>query len=80
MFKRRAELTDGNGIIVATFNEVCHHHGTTAATVKLRAPLAPFKLQGTESLAISSQRVSLSLCYPWKRATLRAPIFVNSME
>ena len=37
MFKRRAELIDGNGAIVATFNETCHHHGTTVATVKLRA-------------------------------------------
>ena len=52
MFKGRAELTDEKGSVVATFNETCHRHGTTIATVRLRAPLAPFTLQGTESLAI----------------------------
>lgn len=52
MFKGRAELSDEKGAIVATFNETCHEHGNTIATVKLRTPLAPFKLEGTESLAI----------------------------
>jgi hypothetical protein len=58
MFKRRAELIDGTGNVVATFNEACHDHGTTVATVKLHAPLAPFKLQGTESLAIYAKGIS----------------------
>jgi hypothetical protein len=58
MFKRRAELIDGNGAVVATFNETCHDHGSTVATVKLRAPLAPFKLQGTENLAIFAKGIS----------------------
>jgi len=52
MFKARAELTDQKGAVVATFNETCHEYGATVATVKLRSPLAPFTLQGTESLAI----------------------------
>ena len=52
MLKHRAELTDGKGAVVAVFNETCHDFGMTFATVRLRAPLAPFTLQGTESLAI----------------------------
>ena len=52
MFKGRAELIDQNGVVVATFNETCHDYGTTFATVRLRAPLAPFTLQGTELLAL----------------------------
>jgi hypothetical protein len=52
MIKRIAELLDTNGAVVAIFNEVCHPHGTTAATVRLRGTLSPFQLQGTESLAI----------------------------
>jgi hypothetical protein len=47
-----AELVDENGVVVATFNETCHDYGTTFATVRLRAPLAPFTLKGTELLAI----------------------------
>jgi hypothetical protein len=43
-----AELVDENGVVVAT----CHDYGTTFATVRLRAPLAPFTLKGTELLAI----------------------------
>lgn len=52
MFKRRAALVDEKGVVVAAFNETCHDYGATAATVRLRAPLAPFTLQGTESLEI----------------------------
>jgi len=52
MFKRRAELVDGKGVVVAVFNETCHEYGATVATVRLRTPLAPFTLQGTESLEI----------------------------
>ncbi len=52
MSKGRAELINGTGSVVATFNETCHNHGTTVATVRLHAPLAPFTLHGTESLAI----------------------------
>ena len=51
MFKHRADLADEKGAVVAVFNETCHDWGTTV-TVRLRAPLAPFTLQGTESLAI----------------------------
>ncbi len=58
MSKRKAELMDGNGKIVATFNETCHSHGTTVATVKLHSPLAPFNLSGTESLAIYAKGFS----------------------
>jgi hypothetical protein len=58
MFKRRAELIDEKGVVVATFNETCHDYGTTVTTVKLRAPLAPFRLQGTESLAIFAKGIS----------------------
>jgi hypothetical protein len=52
MFKGRAELVNQQGVVVATFTETCHDYGKTVATVKLRAPLAPLTLQGTESLAI----------------------------
>ena len=58
MFKRRAELIDGNGVVVAIFNETCHHYGITLATVKLRAPLGPFNLQGTENLALFAKGIS----------------------
>jgi hypothetical protein len=58
MFKGRAELVDEQENVVATFSETCHDHGRTVATVKLRAPLAPFKLQGTESLAIFAEGIS----------------------
>ena len=58
MFKRRAELTDEKGAVVATLNETCHDYGTTLATVKLRAPLGPFTLQGTENLAIFAKGIS----------------------
>ena len=58
MFKARAELVDEQGVVVATFSETCHDHGRTVATVKLRAPLAPFTLQGTESLAIFAKGIS----------------------
>ena len=33
------KLKDGNGLVVATFNETCHDYGTTVATVRLRSPL-----------------------------------------
>ena len=52
MCKRRAELVDGKGVVVAVFNETCHEYGATVVTVRLRAPLAPITLQGTESLEI----------------------------
>jgi hypothetical protein len=52
MFKRTAELVDDKGVVVAAFNETCHDYRSSVATVRLRAPLAPFLLQGTESLAI----------------------------
>jgi hypothetical protein len=58
MFKGRAELLDQNGVVVATFNETCHDYGTTFATVRLRAPLAPFTLQGTELLALFAKGIS----------------------
>jgi hypothetical protein len=58
MFKGRAELVDQNGVVVATFNETCHDYGTTFATVRLRAPLAPFTLQGTEFLALFAKGIS----------------------
>ena len=57
MFKGKAELIDGTGIVVATFHETCHGYGTTIATVRLRAPLAPFTLEGTESLAIFAKGI-----------------------
>jgi hypothetical protein len=58
MFKGRAELVDGNGAVVATFNETCHDYGTNVTTVRLRAPLAPFTLKGTEFLAIFAKGIS----------------------
>jgi hypothetical protein len=58
MFKGRAELANEQGNVVATFNETCHDDGTTFATVKLHAPLAPLKLQGTGSLAIFAKGIS----------------------
>jgi hypothetical protein len=57
MFKGRAELVDENGNVVATFNETCHDNGITLATVKLRPPLAPFMLEGTESIALFAKGV-----------------------
>jgi hypothetical protein len=49
MFKRYADLVDGNGAEFAKFNETCHDHGITVATVRLQKP---FTLTGTESLQI----------------------------
>jgi hypothetical protein len=57
MFRGKAELVDENGAVVATFNETCHDYGTFA-TVRLRAPLAPFTLKGTEVLAIYATGIS----------------------
>jgi hypothetical protein len=54
----KADLVDEQGNVVATFNETCHHYGITVVTVRLRAPLAPVTLQGTESLAIFAKGVS----------------------
>jgi hypothetical protein len=59
MFKRTADLIDDKGTVVAAFNETCHEYRSTVATVRLRAPLAPFLLQGTESLAIFAKGSSL---------------------
>jgi hypothetical protein len=58
MFKGRAELVDGNGSVVAIFDETCHDYGATVVTVKLRGSLSPFKLQGTENLAIFAKAIS----------------------
>jgi hypothetical protein len=58
MTKGRADLIDEQGNVVATFNETCHHYGISVATVRLRAPLAPFTLQGTELLAIYAKGIS----------------------
>ena len=58
MSRGKAELVDANGAVVATFNETCHENGTTAATVRLHAPLAPFKLTGTESLALYAKGIA----------------------
>jgi hypothetical protein len=55
MTRRKAELKDGNGLVVATFNETCHDYGSTVATVRLRAPLAPQTLTGTELLELFAQ-------------------------
>ena len=55
MTRRKAELKDGNGLVVATFNETCHDYGTTVATVRLRPPLAPQTLTGTELLELFAQ-------------------------
>jgi|SRR5580658_2326998 hypothetical protein len=57
MFKGKAELVNGEGVTVAIFNETCHGYGTTAVTVRLRPPLAPFTLQGTVSLAIYAKGI-----------------------
>ena len=61
MFKGRAELSNEAGNVVATFNETCHDYGATFVTVKLHPPLAPFMLQGTESLAIFAKNISQSV-------------------
>ncbi len=55
MTRRKAELKDENGLVVATFNEACHDYGGTAATVRLRPPLAPQTLKGTELLELFAQ-------------------------
>ncbi len=55
MLKHRAELSNEQGTVAATFNETCHDWGGTFATVRLRPPLAPFTLQGTESLDIFAE-------------------------
>jgi hypothetical protein len=52
------ELIDEKGVVVATFNEAHHHYGTTLATVKLRAALGPFTIQGTEDLAIFAKGIN----------------------
>jgi hypothetical protein len=58
MFKGNAELVNGQGGTVATFHQTCHAHGRTPMTVRLKPPLAPFVLQGTESLAIYAKSIS----------------------
>jgi hypothetical protein len=58
MFKGKAELVNGEGVAVATFHETCHAYGRTPVTVRLRPPLAPFTLGGTESLAIYAKSIS----------------------
>jgi len=58
MTKRRAELANEQGNVVAAFNETCHDWGMTFATVRLRAPLAPFTLQGTESLEVFAKGIA----------------------
>jgi hypothetical protein len=58
MTKGKADLVDAQGNVVATFNETCHHYGVTIVTVRLRAPLAPVTLQGTELLAIYAKTIS----------------------
>ena len=58
MVKRKADLVDSSGAVVAVFNETSHHHGATNVTVRLRSPLAPFQLQGTESLALYAASVA----------------------
>jgi hypothetical protein len=58
MTKGRAELVDGQGAVVATFNETCHHYGVTVVTVRLRAPVT---LQGTELLAIYAKGIAQSV-------------------
>jgi hypothetical protein len=42
MVKRKADLVDNKGAVVAVFNETCHDYGSTVATVRLRKPLAPY--------------------------------------
>jgi hypothetical protein len=58
MFKGMADLINEQGVVVATFNETCHDYGFTVTTVRLRAPLAPFTLQGTELLSIFAKGIS----------------------
>jgi hypothetical protein len=58
MTKGKADLVDEQGNVVATFNETCHHYGVTVITVRLRAPLAPVTLQGTELRAIYATTIS----------------------
>ena len=58
MTRRKAELKDGNGVVVATFNETCHDYGVTAATVRLRPPFAPQTLTGTELLELFAEESS----------------------
>jgi len=54
MSKLTAELIDATGAVFATFNETCHNHATLA-TVRLHAP---FKLRGTESLALYAKAIA----------------------
>jgi len=50
MFKGKAEFLDPeNGKPVAAFNETCHDHGHTTATVRLRTPIV---LAGTARLEV----------------------------
>jgi hypothetical protein len=57
MLKGKADLIDSSGAVVAVFNETSHKLGATNITVRLRSPLAPFQLQGTESLALYAESV-----------------------
>ncbi len=58
MVKGKADLVDSSGAVVAVFNETSHKHGATNLTVRLRSPLAPFELHGTESLALYAESVA----------------------
>jgi hypothetical protein len=55
MIKRRADLVREDGTAVAKFNETCHEHGSTFATVRLHSP---FTLSGTASLALYAQAIA----------------------
>jgi hypothetical protein len=40
MFKRKADLKNSDGAVVAVFNETCHDYGTTVVTVRRTETLA----------------------------------------
>ncbi len=54
MTKRRADIVNSEGTVIAKFNETCREFGGTAATVRLSTV---FTLSGTESLALYAQGI-----------------------
>jgi hypothetical protein len=60
MVKGKADLTNEQGVHVATFNETGHNYGVTVATVRLDTPVT---LQGTEILEVFAQGIAQPIIY-----------------
>jgi hypothetical protein len=58
MIKRRADIVNADGAVIAKFNETCREFGGAVATVRLSSV---FTLSGTESLALYAQGIDAAV-------------------